>query len=463
MSGPPSAQGSAAGAPRPLTQLDATLLVMGGIVGVGIFFQPAGVALLVREPAAYLAVWALGGLLALCGAFTFAEWGATLPRAGGWFVYLFEAFGRRTAFLFAWVVLFVVSTGALAVLTGFAAAMLANLFPALGAPGSAGRLAAAGGLIVGTTAVALAGLKLGALFQNACMLIKLAALGLLAVAGLFLAAPEAALEGAVRAAGELPPAPPLARGLIQAMLPVLFTYGGWQMLGYTAGAVERPARTLPRAILVGVVGVVLVYLLVNAAFLRALGVEGLAAAGPGFAAEVARRTLGPAGERFLSAAMAVSAAGIAAVIILATPWVYVAMARAGLFFAPFARLHARTGSPVLALLCQCAVALCYLALSHSFRAAHGFDPVDYLTGSVVFAEWIFHALAAWGLLRLRRKRPDLPRPFRAPTLFPLAYLVLALLVIVGNLLQGDPFQTGTGLVVLVSGALVYQAWVPGRR
>ncbi len=447
MNGPPA---------RPLSPLDATLLVMGGIIGVGIFFQPAGIATLVREPSLYLGVWALGGLLALCGAFTFAEWGATLSRAGGWFEYLREAFGRAVAFLFAWIVLLVVSTGALAILAGFCAGMLARLFPALGPSGSNAQLALAAFLIVAVTALACAGVRAGARFQNLCMLTKLAALGVLTVAGLLFVA--SAGDAAPLAAA--PPAPAPARGLVQAMLPVLFTYGGWQMLGYAAASVRDPARTLPRAILLGVAGVIVTYLAVNLAFLRVLGVEGLAAAGPGFAADVARRTLGERGELVLSAAMAVSAAGIVTVIVLATPWVYVAMARAGLFFRAFGNVHPTRGAPLAGLVCQGAIALTYLGLAHAVRRSHGFDPVDYLTGAVVFAEWIFHALAAWGLLRLRRLRPDLPRPFRAPTIFPLAYLGLALAVVLGNLVQGDPWQTGTGLFVLALGALVYALWRP---
>ena len=439
---------------RFLSSFDATMLVMGGIVGVGIFFQPATVAALVREPWAFLLTWGVGGLLALCGAFTFAEWGATLPRAGGWFVYLREAYGRAVAFLFAWIVLFVVSTGALAVMASFCAAMLASLFPALGPQGSTARAVAAGALIAGVTGLALAGLKVGALFQNGCMIVKLLAIAALTIAGLVIAAPA----DAAAMASAAPPAPPLPEGLLRAMLPVLFTFGGWQMLGYTASEVREPARTLPRAILLGVTGTIVVYLMVNVAFLRVLGTEGLAAEGPGrFAAAVARRSFGASGEQVLSAAMAVSALGVTVVTVVATPWVHVAMARAGLFFAPFARLHPRTGAPALGLYLQAAIALGYLALGHVLSARLEVDVIEYLTGSVVFAEWIFHALVAWGLLRLRRRRPDLARPFRAPTVFPLAYAALAVVVVAGNLTQGDPWQVGTGLVVLGLGLVAYLA------
>src|SRR5690606_22989047 len=141
----------------------------------------------------------------------------------------------------------------------------------------------------------------------------------------------------------------------------------------------------------------------------------------------------------------------------------VAMSRAGLFFRAFGAVHAKSGAPRLALLTQAAIALLYLVLAHTFTSEAGANPVDYLTGAVVFTEWIFHALAAWGLLRLRRLRPDLERPFRAPTIFPVIYLVLAITVVVGNLWQGEPHQIGTGLVVLALGAFAYAVWRPDTR
>jgi len=430
---------------RKLSPLDATLLVMGGIIGVGIFFNPHSVAELVATPGVFLGLWAVGGVLALCGAFTFAELGATFPRAGGWFVYLREAFGPGVAFLFAWVVLFVVSTGALSVVATFCASNLVALLAIDATP--AIERATAAVILLGLTGLTLCGIKVGATFQNACMLIKLGAIGVLVVAGLALytAAPDAA-PTPVR---ELPP-PPLWKGVILAMLPVLFSYGGWQMLGYTATEVENPRRTLPRAILFGVLAVVLVYLAINLAFLRVLGLEELAT-NPGFAAELARRTLGGSGERFLHAAMAVSSLGVCMVIVLSSPWIYVAMAREGLFFRRFGDLHSKTGAPVLGLCLQCTIALAYLLFV-------GEDLVNRLTGTVVFAEWFFHALVALGLLSMRRRRPELERPFLAPRIMPALYFLLASAIVIGNLIQGRLETTGTGLVVLAVGALVYALW-----
>jgi len=440
---------------RRLTLFDATMLVMGGVIGVGIFFTPQSVARLVPQTGPYFALWLLGGLIALSGAMTFAELAATFPLAGGWFVFLREAFGRFPAFLFAWIVLFVVSTGAAAVVADFCAGQVAVLVWGLnGAPPGATRWLAAA-MLVGLTLVSLAGVKSGALLQNACMLLKLGALAALIGAAWLLVQPgggaavvptAASTTGAPMAAPLA--APPLAQGLVRGMLPVLFSYGGWQLITYIAPSVRDPQRTLPRSILLGMAGVVVVYLVANASFVRVLGMDGLQ--NDDFAARVAQASLGPAGGRFLVAAMAISALGICAAIVLASPWLYVAMAREGLFMQVFGRLSPRTGAPVAGLLVQGAVALLYVAWGRA----------GLLTDAVVFAEWIFHALVGAALLRLRATRPDLPRPFRswAYPLFPLVYTVLAVAVVAGTLLQAEASRTLLGLGVLASGALVYGPW-----
>lgn len=435
-----------------LSPLDATLLVMGGIVGVGIFFNPQEVAARAYEPWAFLSLWLFGGAIALCAALTFAELGASFPRSGGWFVFLREGFGPFPAFLFAWVVLFVVSTGAMAAILLFCTQRLHGALPGwVDAPGTGNHLAVAMGIVLGLTGVTLFGVKRAALLQNACMVIKLVAIAALILAGLLFFEPSAAAPATAAVttvAGTAQPRGSLAAGMVAALLPVFFSYGGWQMVCYIAPEVRDPERTLPRAIVGGVLGVVAVYLLANLAFLHVLGIEGIAS-DPGFASTLARASMGPAGERVLSAAMAISALGVCAVNVIVTPWLYVAMARERLFFQRFGRLDARTGVPTLALLVQAGMVLVYLSLSQ----------LRELVDTVVFAEWIFHGLAALALLRLRRLRPGLPRPFRsfAYPLAPLVYLVAALLVVLGTLVQADrSVLTGLGIVLL--GALAYRPW-----
>jgi len=439
---------------RKLSALDATLLVMGGIVGVGIFFTPRIVAQSAFEPWAFLAVWVFGGAIAMCAAFTFAELGGSFPQTGGWFVYLREAFGPFPAFLFGWIVLLVVSTGATAAMTTFCADMLHVVAPGVVGPeGAASHRLAAGAIVLVVTGVVLCGIKRAALVQNACMVVKLLALAALIVVGLVLA-DTAGAAGPVAAA----PAPSVSAdsmdrsivaGMIAALLPVFFSYGGWQMVGYVAPEVVDPPRTIPRAIVVGVLGVLAVYLLANVAFLSVLGIEGIAG-DAGFAARLAREALGVPGERILSLAMAISALGVCAVTIIATPWLYVAMAREGLFFRRFGALHPTTGVPALALVTQAAITVVYLAAGSQ----------DFFVKSVVFVEWIFHGLVAAGLILLRRRRPELPRPYASP-LFPLGpavYVVAAALVVGGTLWLEEPRVKLLGLVIVGSGALVYRPW-----
>lgn len=440
---------------KKLSLLDATLLVMGGIIGVGIFFNPHTIAARVPVAWLYLALWVFGGLVALAAGFTFAELGGSFPRAGGWFVYLRAAFGRPVAFVFAWVVLSVQSTGAIASIAKFCASRVHILAPRLvGEAGSRSETVAGALLIGAVTLVALTGVKRAALVQNVCMLTKLVVIAALVAGGLlFVGRDEIAAA----------PAPELARelstgSLLLALLPLFYTLGGWQLVGYIAPEVKDPVRNVPRAILFGVLGVVLVYLAVNASYLAVLGIDGLAA-DPAFARTLSERAFGPLGEKVLAAGMCVSAFGICAVNIITTPWLYVAMAREGLFFESVGRLEARSGVPRRALCLQGAITCVYLLFT-----------LDFLVDSVVFVEWLFHLLAAAGLLYLRARQPELARPFRSPLypLAPLVYLGAACVVVGGTLFAPEARFVDVaglrielrvlGLSIVAIGALVYRPW-----
>jgi APA family basic amino acid/polyamine antiporter len=440
---------------KKLSLLDATLLVMGGIIGVGIFFNPHKIAERVSVPWLYLALWVFGGLVAIAAGFTFAELGGSYPRAGGWFVYLRAAFGRPVAFVFAWVVLTVQSTGAIASIAKFCAERVHILAPDLvGEKGTTSETVSAALLVLAVTVVALTGVKRASLVQNACMLTKLVVIAALVVGGLlFVGRDVSAPAAAAPAAHKL-----TTGGVLFALLPLFYTLGGWQLVGYIAPEVKDPVRNVPRAILLGVLGVVLVYLCVNASYLAVLGLEGLIA-DAGFARTLSERAFGPVGEKVLAAGMCISAFGICAVNIITTPWLYVAMAKEGLFFESVGELDARFGVPRRALLLQGTITCVYLLFT-----------LDALVDSVVFVEWIFHLLAAAGLLLLRARQPDLPRPFRSP-LYPLApvlYLLAALVVVGGTLLQPNarPMVVAgvsielrvLGLSIVLLGALLYRPW-----
>jgi len=313
-------------------------------------------------------------------------------------------------------------------------------------PTRAGRLE-----ILTITALAMSGVKSGALFQNLCMLAKLVAIFVFVAAGLLWFD-----EPPLRTVPATPPAAPLASRMVSATLPVLFTFGGWQLVTYIAPHVENPRKTLPRAIVLGVLGVGVVYLALNGAYVRVLGLGALADL-PDVAAPLADRTLGSIGASFLELAMGVSAIGYLVATILATPGIYVAMAREGLFLRAVGRTHPRTGAPFVALVVQAAVCLTYLALSSDVR--------NDLGDAVVFAEWIFHGLVGWGLLAVRRRRRELERPFASPLypLFPVLYVLTALGVVLENLVTSPPRVTLLGLAVLGVGAIVYVPWRRSTR
>jgi APA family basic amino acid/polyamine antiporter len=435
--------------------LDTTLIVMGSIIGVGVFFTPGNVARAVPDGPWLLLLWGLGAAIALCGAATFAELGLNRPVTGGWFSYLEQAFGPRIAFLFAWTVLLVVSTASIAVIADFCSQRIAGL---LGGISPLAGLLLAAALIVGATGLCLLGVKTGALFQNVCMGLKLLAIFALCLAGFAVTRLVSSGGGAVPAASaDLTTKVAPRLHFAAALLPILFTYGGWQNVCYIAEDVKHPRRNLPRGILLGVLGVALVYLLINAAFLRAFGAEGLANE-PRFAVRLASAAFGPLGEGLVEAAMAISALGILVVTILVTPSIYVALAQRGLWFQSFGRLHPRTHAPTLGLLTQMGLALLYLFWARALPLSAGLKPyainLDALVGSIAFAEWLFHGLAALALLRWRRDANHQRLPFLSAA--PYIYLAIALTVVASNLWSNRGPQTLLGLGNLALGLLIFR-------
>ncbi|MEQ8763088.1 MAG: amino acid permease [Planctomycetota bacterium] len=434
---------------RRLNLFDATMIVMGGIIGVGVFLTPQRICTYLGEPVWVLLAWAIGGLIAMTGAFVFAELGAAYPHSGGKYVYIRRAFGPFVAFVYACVLLFVVSTGALAVVADFFAGRLLEVMPSMDSEAGTARQILALTVIVVLTGANLFGIKIGSRIQNVCMILKLLAIVVVIGGGAIYAFGDAGRLTAVAANAE-----PIERaapwqGLIVAILPVLFSFGGWQNLSFISSEVDNPQRNMPKAVVMGVIGVIVVYVSINWAYLQVLEVDAVAT-DPDFATRVARTTLGDIGGQFVNVALAISAFGICGVIVMATPHVYVAMARDGLFFRSFGKKHPKTQAPVLGLLLQAAAALAYL-----FSGYGGL-----LIDSVAFAEWIFFSLAGFSLFVLRKKEPDLHRPYHAfgyPWI-PGLFCLLAIGVVVGALTQASFETTRLGLGVLAGGAIAYLIW-----
>jgi APA family basic amino acid/polyamine antiporter len=421
---------------RSLRPWDAALVVVGGIIGGGIFLNPGIVAQRTESGLALLLMWVAAGVLTLVGALCYAELGARRPHAGGTYVYLREAFGPLAGFLFGWTMLLVIYSGSsAAVATIFAsyAASLLGLSPAWALP-----LTVAGLTFV--TGINLFGIRLGAQIQNLFALLKLLAVAVLVACGLFFAG---AGQGQVLAADP-------ARhgvGFIGAALPVLFAYSGFTYLNNLAGEVREPQRTLPRALALGMALVIVAYVLVNVAYLAVLGHAGLAAS-TAPAADVMQRVVGPAGAKVIALGVAISTLGFCNITLVAGARVLQVMGEDGLFFGAVARLHPRWRTPNIALALLSGWAI-VLALSGSYGQL-----LDYAT----FGDWLACAAGVATLFWYRRHGAA-GTGFRVPGYpwLPLLFIAAVSAVVVATLLD-NPRNAGMGLLIMAAGIPVYAAW-----
>jgi APA family basic amino acid/polyamine antiporter len=393
-----------------------------------------------------LAVWILGGVVALIGAMVFAELGARRPKAGGGYVYLRDAFGRLPAFLYAWTLLFVIATGAIAAV----AVTFANYAAALLGLGPAARVPLAVTAILLLSAINFVGIKPGALTQNLFTVLKLGALIILIVGGL--SAPTAVSSDTM----PLPGSNGAGMAIAAALVPVLFAFGGWQQTNFIAEELIDPERNLPRALVGGVIIVVVVYLLANVAYVKVLGISGLAQSSAP-AADVLEQVFGNAGRTLISASVAVSTFGFLNLVILVSPRVYRAMASDGLFFPRLSRLHPRHRTPTTAIVFQCGWAI-LLTLTGRYG-----DLLDY----VVFGDWIFFGATAGTLfvfrLRERRGFEGMQVRFKMPgyPVIPALFILAALYVVAGSV-TSNPMNALKGTALIGLGVPVY-AWRESRR
>jgi basic amino acid/polyamine antiporter, APA family len=434
---------------RRLGLFSAAMAVIGGIIGSGIFATPNVVAQRVGTTALSLGVWVLGGGIALIGAYCYAELGERMPKAGGQYVYLRDAIGPLPAFLYGWALLLVMATGAAA----FVAVTFANYAVSLlGLPAGATVPLAVAAIVV-VCGINYVGVTPGAITQNVFTVLKLAALGVLIACGLFLA--RDAIPAAAPPSG-VAPAPAGVWGAFvavgAALVPVLFTYGGWQQTNFIAEEIVDAERNLPRALLGGVAVVVAVYLLANVAYLRVLGVGGLAAtAAP--AAEVMQRLVGPGGKAVISAGIAVSSFGFLDLVILVTPRVFQAMAADGVFFRRLARLHPTYRTPDAAILLMGTWAIA-LTLTKTYGP---------LTDYVVFGDWIFFgaSVATLFVYRARERAAGTPAPlrYRAPGYpwLPALFVLSALYVVVSSV-GSNPGNAAVGAGLILLGVPAFLYW-----
>ena len=423
---------------RALGPFDATMVVVGGIIGAGIFINPSLVAQRLASPALVLAAWAAGGAIAVAGALAFAELGARLPRAGGQYAYLSDAVHPMAGFLFGWASLLMIQGGGLAAVAITFAQYALRLVG--GEPAHATAVAIAALLVL--AAVNVAGVKPGSRLLNVLVLLKVAALAALILGGL--------LASRLPAAPPTESAPPGSTGVLafgSALIPILFSYGGWQNVNVIAEEIREPARTVPRALLAGTAIVVAVYLLVNVVYLAALSREGLAATLTP-AADSVRRLFGLGADRFIAAAIAISTFGFLDVTLLAPTRITYAMARDGHLPSALGHLHERFRTPAWAIALQAAWAI-VLVLTGTFGE---------LVDSVVFADWIFFGLTVATLFVYRRRpgRPGSPGSFRVPghPILPALFVAVSAFV-VASVVVSNPRRSAWGALLLASGVPIY--------
>ncbi len=423
------------------------MLVMGGIIGSGIFMNPSVVAQQVHTPALIIGAWLVGAAVGLLGAFIWAELGATLPAVGGQYAYLREAFHPIFGFLYGWVLLLVIQTGGMAAVAIIFARYFRELM-SINAPDWMIAIVALGSL----TIVNCLGVKLGARTQSVLMLTKIVAIAALIVCGFFARAANSQVSAAHNSFSDFG----------AALVPVLFSYGGWQTTNFVAGEIREPRRNLPRALLLGVAGVALLYTLVNVVCLRVLGVDALRSTSTP-ASAIMRIAFGPAGGNFIAAAIAISALGFLAQSILTAPRVYFAMASDGLFFRSVARLSPHTQVPIVAIVLQ-SIWTIVIALSGRYEQILNYVvSMDFiffgLTAATLF---VFHKREDCGGSRLgctddsqAGRLPPQKTPFHPWTTIMFIAICWA---VVANTIWRYPANTLIGMSILLAGVPVYFLW-----
>ncbi len=411
---------------RRLNAFDATMLVMGGIIGSGIFINPYVVARQVHTPALILGVWAAGGAIALIGAFIYAELAALRPEVGGQYAYLRDAWHPSVAFMYGWALLLVVQSGGMAAV----AVTFARYTLELTGTTMPDWILASGTLAI-LTIINCFGVRSGTNTQTLLMLLKLVAIAMLIVAGSVLTTSVAAPKPAMPTASWMT--------ILAAMTPVMFAYGGWQTASFMSGELKEPRRHLAIGMLAGVAGVIAVYLAVNYVCLRVLGAEGLAATTTP-ASTLMRTVMGERGATLIAAGIAISTLGFLSQGMLTAPRVYYAMAEDGVFFKAVGKVHPKTRVPVLAIVLQGVVAI-VIALSGTY---------EQILNYVVSVDFIFFGLTGLSLFVFRKRLPS--AGFRTPLHpYSTAIFVAACWLVVFGTFVKEPMNSLIGVLILAAG------------
>ena len=443
-----------------LSLFDATLLVIGSVIGSGIFLTTGIIAESLPHPGWILAVWAVGAVLTLFGGLTLAELGGMMPEAGGQYVYLRNTYGPLAGFLYGWLTFLVTHTGGIAALAVGFTEYLSYFYPALGLRNyivimpwlsiSTGQLVAVGTILL-LTAVNYFGIRSGSMVQNVFTMIKLIAIAILVVSGIYIFSLN---SGAPVSAGiqshEIPGSMFAAIGI--ALIAVLWTFDGWYAVNSVASEIKNPKKNLPLSLIAGISTIGLIYILINMFYVYALPVDeisGVVRVGETTTTALFGETAGSA----MTALILVSIFGCLSATIVPGPRIYYAMAKDGVFFEKFSRVHEKYHSPSVAIIWQ-GIWASVLCLSGTYEELYTY---------VVFTTLLFFIAQAIAIFVLRIKKPDLERPYKVwgypvvPILFGLAMLLIAM-----NSVMERPVESIVGFVLLVAGLPVYAYWRRSR-
>lgn len=421
---------------RELNWVDTTALVAGCVIGSGIFLVPGSVAGQLTSFGEVMLVWLVGGVLTVFGALSLAELGAAYHGSGGLYIYLREAYGRPLAFLYGWGELAMIHSGSVATLAAGFSLYVAQLIPM----GVVGQKAVGIACIAVLTFVNCIGVRSGKLVQNIFTIAKLGGLAAMIVLLLARGRPMEALSGELLPNG-LPGIAPFGIALVA----VLWAYEAWHQVSFAAGEIKDPSRDLPRGLAAGTIVVVFAYLLANLAYYSVLSPEAIRQS-PAVAAAALTEAYGPAATTFISVLILVSIFGSTNGAVLCGPRVYYAMAAEGLFFRAFGRVHPQWRTPVFAIVVQ-GVWASALTLMGNFQQLFTY---------VIFTAWIFYGLCVAGVIVLRLRHPNMPRPFKVPG-YPLtpALFSLAALGLTINTLVTDTRNALFGISFILAGIPLY--------
>lgn len=427
--------------PRKLSLLDSTMINVGSMIGSGIFIVPAAIALYLQSSFLIIVIWIVGGIVSLFGALSVAELGALMPDAGGQYVYLSRAYSPLWGFLYGWSAFFVINTASIAAVAVTFATYLGYFFPL---PEVGIRLIAIASIIF-LTMINCFGIKLGAMVQNGFTLLKIAAL--LALVILSFAVSGGSLTNFSPVLPRMPISG-LAGPLTLAMVSVLWSYDGWIEITYVAGEVMNPQRTLPRALSIGTMIVVAMYVLIACSVMYVMPME-RAAHSETILSDAAANIMGTGGAVFISIAAIVSTFGTNNGFIFTCPRIYYAMAREGLFFKWLAAIHPKYQTPLASLIVQ-AILASLLIVSGTY---------DQLITYVVFASFLFYGMSAGAVLILRRRSPDIRRDYKTwgyPAT-PLVFILFSLLLIIYTCIE-HPLDSAIGAGIVMLGVPAYRYW-----